>query len=523
MMLVLQARSAAGSAGGSWTGAASSAAADRQQSALGGLTDLAARLGSTAAVVRALAERMEASVQLVRQAERTASDRGARTDEDGNVVVSLRSSSGDPVLDAHLARRDDEMRIEVRRCVAEAERVARCTDADAHRRLLGAASGALPSADLGGLVVVPPPFVGRDPVSGAFASAAWWRSLTPAERREVLSSHPEWAGPRDGVPARDRHTANLVLLARARASVAAELREAGRGSDSGALLRARERAASIEAISDVLGRHDGVTRHLLLVDLAGPVVRAVTTVGDVDRVGHVATFVGGLSTRPDLDLRRYDERFAAMRTLAWTKTVQPGAAGDVAVVLWMGYPAPQWRDGVFGARSVLRRDVSRDYADDLAAFTNGVAASRDAPVHQTLWAHSYGTVLAGLALKQLMRIDDVALFGSPGTELTSLAQAGLKAGSLNVLAAATDPVAMSGWHVLDPRDIPGASILSTFCAVKPGSVNDPLTSSIGHSEYLEAGSTSEENLTAIAAGRPDARIFPGGACATSDDSPIPGL
>ena len=154
------------------------------------------------------------------------------------------------------------------------------------------------------LDLVPPPPAGAlgHPV-GAFANAAWWRSLTFAERGQVLRTHPEWVGPRDGIPARDRHSANLVLLARARVAATEALRRAGplaRKLD----VVAKERVESIAAIDAVLAKRDGITRHLLLVEITTTVVRAITTVGDVDRAGHVATFVGGLSTSPHVDLRR---------------------------------------------------------------------------------------------------------------------------------------------------------------------------------------------------------------------------
>ncbi|HEY9494906.1 MAG TPA: alpha/beta hydrolase [Intrasporangium sp.] len=503
---VLRARAA----GESWTGPAAVAATARQAGVLAGLADVAVRLAATTAALRRLAGRMEACAALVRRAERMASDRGAWTDDLGLVHVPHRWSSGDPIMDAHVGRLDALMVDEVRRCLDEAERVAGATDVEVHRALVGAASYRLATRaggdDLG--VVPPPPQGAGGQADGAFANAAWWRSLTVAERRWVIGHHPEWVGPRDGIPAWDRHQANLKLLARARVAAAEQLRQIGpraRATD----VVVWERVESIAAIDAVLGKSDGVTRHLLLVDITGPVVRAVTTVGNIDRAGHVATYVGGLSTSPHLDLRRYDETFVRVRTLAWTKTRGVGDRADVAIVQWMGYPAPQWRDGAFGSRSVLKDDLATEWADELASFTNGIAASRDEPPHQTLWAHSYGSVLAGFALQHVMRMDDVALFGSPGTALDSLAEGGLKPGALNVLASPTDVIAASGWFARDPRDVPGVANLSAACGLKPGSTNEFLMGSPWHSAYLNAGTTSEHNLAAIAAGRPDQRVFAG--------------
>ena len=502
---VLRARAA----GESWTGPAAVAAAARQVGVLTALADVAVRLAATAAALRGLAGRMDACGALARRAERTASDRGAWTDDLGLVHLPHRWPTGDPTTDAHVGRLDALMVDEVRRCLDEAVRVAEATDVEVHRALLGAALHRLTAGVAEDLGVVPPPPQGAGgQADGAYANAAWWRSLTVAERRWVIGHHPEWVGPRDGIPAWDRHQANLKLLARARVEAAEQLRRAGpRARHTDVVVW--ERVESIAAIDAVLGKSDGVTRHLLLVDITGPVVRAVTTVGNVDRAGHVATYVGGLSTSPHLDLRRYDETFARLRTLAWTKTRGTGDQADIAIVQWMGYPAPQWRDGAFGSRSVLKDDLAEEWGNELASFTNGIAASRDEPPHQTLWAHSYGSVLAGLSLQHVMRMDDVVLFGSPGTALDSLGGAGLKPGGLNVLASPTDVVAATGWFGRDPRDVPGVAHLSAACGLKPGSTNEFLMGSPWHSAYLKAGTTSEHNLAAIAAGRPDQRVFAG--------------
>lgn len=494
------------SAGESWRGPAAARASGRQGDVVVQLGDLAARLGVTASLLRGLAARMETSLDLLRRAERIAQNRGARTDADGLVHVPYRFPTGDATTDAHVGRLDALMVDEVGHCIAEAQRIAAETDADIHRRLLmGAVEPVAPTVTEHLAVLPPPPEgVGGRP-DGAFANAAWWRGLTQVERRWAIANRPDWVGSRDGIPAWDRHQANLLLLARVRGQAQEELRRAGTIPQRTAV-GTWEMAKSIEAIDAVLAKRDGVTRHLLLIDVTGPVVRSVTTVGDIDRAGHVTTYVGGLSTSPHSTLVGYDERMVRMRRLASGQARAAGDNSDVAIVLWMGYPAPQWRDGGIFRRSVMREDVARDWSDDLASFTNGIDASRDMPAHQTLWAHSYGSVLAGLALQHVMRIDDVALFGSPGTSLGSLAQAGLKPGSLNVLAAPTDPIAGVEWHGRDPRSIPGVATLAAVCSLKPGSTNELLKGSFLHSNYVDAAATAGHNLAVIAAGRPDLRV-----------------
>jgi hypothetical protein len=367
-----------------------------------------------------------------------------------------------------------------------------------------------------------------------FASAAWWRSLTDEERRRTIREHPEWVGPRDGVPAAARHEANLALLDTAEQAALVQLRSARRtGSPWNATERtsAQELVDGIRAVREVLGRRDATRRRLLLVDTRAPDLRAVVAVGDVDRADHVVTFVGGLSTMVGADLRRYDDTFVRMRSDA--RDLAGGQ--DVAVVTWMGYDAPQMHEIASSVdRNVLNAKLARESAGALADFVTGLEAARDRPAHQTVWAHSYGATLAGFASLHTSAIDDVAVFGAPGLPFSHLEQTGLKAGSLNVLGAIGDDVFSYGWmvHGTRPQEVAGSVRLSTFTAKEPGvgcnhwlrprsSFVDVGRTSAGHSDYLRAGTDSAHNLVAVAAGRPDLRIVQGDderACTTTGPS-----
>src|SRR5690606_2550148 len=194
-----------------------------------------------------------------RRAERVARERGAWTDPDGFVQVPHRVPTGDPTTDAHVSRLDALMVDEVRRWLDEAVRVAAATDAETHRALLGAAGRSRAPGLTDGLGVVPPPPEGAGGrPDGAFANAAWWRSLTVNERRWTIGHRPEWVGPRDGIPAWDRHQANLLLLARARSAADDALGRVPPPAHRNDVV-AWERAASIAAIDAVLAKRDGVT------------------------------------------------------------------------------------------------------------------------------------------------------------------------------------------------------------------------------------------------------------------------
>ncbi len=506
-----------------WSGPASSAAAERHAEVIGALTGVAARIGASARVLDGLAERMASCLQLLRHAERVARDGGGWLDENGHLLLPARVPTGDLVTDSYLLRADERVRQEVDHCLAQARRVADATDVDVHRALVGAATAqSVATAPADGLPLVPPPQLAGRPGGGVdvpadqpFATAAWWRSLSPGEQRRVIRERPTWVGPRDGIPAADRHAANLVLLEQARAAARSELRRLSvPGEPVGdAVTLAAHRAASLDALAEVAARRDGHPRQLLLVDATGPVVRAAVSLGDVDTAGHVTTFVGGVSTTVDGDLARLDDRFGSLRTMAWTMTRGSGAAADVAVVSWIGYPAPQWRQLLSGGPgSPVSQRAARDNAGALASFVNGLDAARPVAPHQTLWAHSYGSVVGGYALKRNTGVDDVLFYGSPGTPIAALPEAGLKRGSFNVLASGEwDIVAMAA-PFGDPLEVPGAMVLSASAAAKPGEPNRCLLPSRGHSEYDRRGSTAEHNLAAVAAGRPDLRVVTSGGC-----------
>ena len=509
-----------------WSGPASVAAAVRAAALVAGLGRLGACLAASSSSLGQAASRLRAAQDLLARADEHAAAAGAWVDHEGTLFLQVRASGLDPVLEAHQARRDVLLRDEVHTYLRQAVRLAADVDVRLAGDLLAAARGGPAAASVlaaGGVAPVPaPPVVGHD-AGGAYASAAWWRCLSDAERRSVIRDHPQWVGPRDGIPAAARHEANLALLSEAERAAAAALRaEQARpvgvlGVDLVAMgSRARRRVEDLRAVRAVLARRDGVVRQLLLVDARGRTAKVVIAQGDVETAEHVVTYVGGLSTKPRDDLARYDDLFTPLRRQA----LREGGGADTAIVTWMGYEAPQADEIVTTIdRSVLNPTIARDNADELAAFVTGLGAARDRPVHQTVWAHSYGSVLAGNALLHDSPIDDVAVFGSPGVPFDRIERAGLKAGSFNVLAAGHDLVAHPGWPALgrNPDTVGGATSLSTTVLKDPSAgcnlwrgigvgADDPSRTSRGHGEYLRAGTVTTDNLVAVAVGRRDLTV-----------------
>ncbi len=542
--VVLRARTVAlggqvvGPAASRWSGPAATGGAARLSELAAEITSLAGALGVAGQALSHAGLRLRAGRAALERAGDLATRRGARLTDLGVLVAPARPSTGDPVLDAHEAREDAVMREEVTAYVLTARRVATESDLELARLLVATAPDARHGGQLVGVgergvlpTMTPPPAVVGGPAGGAesagtvFASAAWWGSLTSQEQGRLAETRPEWVGPRDGLPVVDRDTANRVLLDRAEAQASARVAALEAGGDAlpgergaggapvlgvglgeraSALELNRTRLEALRAVRRVLARTEGGRRRLVRLDVSGRHPLAAVAIGDVDSAEHVTTFVGGYTTTVVADLERHDAALARLRTEALGL-----ARGDVAVVTWLGYDAPQVEETPSPTRSVLSAQVAERGGEQLAAFVTGLDASREVPPDQSVLAHSYGSVVLSFALRRPTGIDRVALFGSPGTggAVRSIVDTGLKPGGFSVLGSVDDPVVAGGSLVLAPRaaSVLGATRLSTYAAGGPGSQGERRTSR-GHSDYLKPGSDSARNLAAVVADRSDATI-----------------
>ena len=111
-----------------------------------------------------------------------------------------------------------------------------------------------------------------------------------------------------------------------------------------------------------------------------------------------------------------------------------------------------------------------------------------------LLCHSYGSVVCGLAARQLP-VTDIAVYGSPGMDASSVR-------SLHTTARVWAGREAGDWI----RDVPHVRLLGM------GFGTDPMSPSFGarrfgcggagHSSYLQPGSESLRNLAYIALGQP---------------------
>ncbi len=512
-----------------WDGEAAASAQARHTEVTQEHRRLVAAVAATAAALERAAEQVAGILRLAADAEEVARGQGLAITEDGQLVaVPGWPAPSDPAAAQLLALARERAGWVVRADLEQLLQRAAEVDARLRAALLDAASG-LVAASGGGTVaqVWAAADNGDDPwlplVPAALGgpgwtpwdSAAWWGLLTSSEQERVILERPELIGPADGVPAWARDRANRMLLDRAETWLVQE--QARLHPPAGPVppllpagnpwveqsSRVVAQLASVRALRAVVSQRDDRIRQLLLVDTSGRLTKAAVSVGDVDRAGHVAVFVGGLTTTVNGDVRRYDTTMGQMTDLARRQSRTHGDGRDVAAVTWMGYEAPQWNDIIEPGRSVLLQRAAEAGAPPLASFANGLDASRG-PAQQpqlTVWAHSYGSPTAGLALAGANTgVDDLVAFGSPGLGVNDLRQLHLPTGHVRVLETGDDVVADSARFGRDPDHLPGVDVLSTTRMALPDGTTG--LASGGHSQYLAPGSTSAWNIAAVAAGTP---------------------
>ncbi|MGP3960443.1 alpha/beta hydrolase [Nonomuraea sp. 3N208] len=217
-----------------------------------------------------------------------------------------------------------------------------------------------------------------------------------------------------------------------------------------------------------------------------PGARLVRTYGDVATADRVAVIVPGADTTVatfDDSTRRPGG--AARALLAEAARLAPGER--LAVVAWLGYDSPPTLS--LGA---IIDDAAVEGAAELRRTVAGLRTRTDAPI--VLLCHSYGSVLCAEAAASGLPVTDLAVFGSPGLDVPSVAAlpprvwAGLgdddwirfvPKTKIGPLGFGTDPMSPGfGARVFD---------------VGPG----------GHSDYFSPGTASLRNLTMIALGHPE--------------------
>ncbi|MGA4799087.1 alpha/beta hydrolase [Streptomyces lavendulocolor] len=278
--------------------------------------------------------------------------------------------------------------------------------------------------------------------------AAFFRTLAPAQRRDLAHRHPSVVGNLDGAPVALRYEANATAL------------------------RRDARFAHLAG------------RRILAFDPRGR-GQVAEVFGDLAPGNRVAVVVPG----SDIDAGSYDRRTDPYGTPAGMAKQLRAAAPGTAVIAWAGYTTP-----VGVGLDAATGELAEAGAVRLARLTEGLAAlGTPAPA---VFCHSYGSVVCGLAAPRL-RARDLVVLGSPGMRAGTVAELGTDA---------------RVWAAKDPSDwisrVPNVHLLGLGHGTDPASPEFgarpvPATDADGHTGYFAPGTESLRTFAAIAGG--DAR------------------
>ncbi|GGS73856.1 MULTISPECIES: alpha/beta hydrolase [Streptomyces] len=242
-----------------------------------------------------------------------------------------------------------------------------------------------------------------DPGAGPARLARFFASLTAAQRAALARRYPLAVGNMNGAPVALRYRANRIALGAARRQERRRLHDS-RLSPAGQ----REAAARMH-------RYDALLRpgrHVLAFDPAGS-GRVAEVFGGLDRAERVSVVVPGSDTDL-LTFQRTERVYSAPVGMAKALYRAERAAlpsTRTAVIAWADYTAPSGL-GVDAATATL--------AEDGAARLDALVRALPGDTPVSLFCHSYGSVVCGLAARALpRRVTDVAVAGSPGMRVES--------------------------------------------------------------------------------------------------------
>lgn len=321
-----------------------------------------------------------------------------------------------------------------------------------------------------------------------------WRLLDPARQAELVTFAPHVIGNLEGVPYDIRGKANRLDLERTITSAKDRLRTERGKAERVALKRQLTTLGNVET---ALKRKDGVTRTLVSLDPTDN-AKAAIVVGDLRTAHYVSVLVPGMYMSVGEQLEAwagvaqdlYDQQTGFLKRFLGSRA--GGGAPGVAVVAWIGYQTPV-------LMNIGGLDLARQGADSLERTLAGIQTLRaDDPPYLSVLAHSYGSTAALLALERgTVKVDALALLGSPGSDAQSVAQLGVRDGNVFVGEAPMDPIVNSAFFGSDPGSPSyGAKPMGVGGAVDP-ITHRTLGGSSGHNEYFSAGTECMRNLALI--------------------------
>lgn len=334
--------------------------------------------------------------------------------------------------------------------------------------------------------------------------ARWWTALPPHLRRRLIEEQPAALGRLAGLPAEVRDEANRRQLTTLLRQLRSEWERIFTVVPPVPLVLARTAVlrsmlAVAQSVERALAAQPGA--RLLTLDLDGA-GRVAIGVGDVDRARHLAVLVPGMGADALHGVGGTVERAGHLLAEAGRQSTEP-----TAVVAWVGYAAPSWRQVPFATRA---RAGGRLLTADLEALDAGRSTDGGGPAHVTLVGHSYGTTVIGAATRSgPKRADDLVLLGSPGVLADDVSELGLSGRRVYVGEAPLDPVADLGAFGADPGD-PAFGATPVRADPEAG-LPLPVRLTGAHSHYFDPGSESLRNVARVVVGHGAAVTHPGEA------------
>lgn len=357
-------------------------------------------------------------------------------------------------------------------------------------------------------------------------AALWWSNLSEAERTSLVENDARRIGRLEGLPAAIRNAANrkaleqeIASLEKARAIATRGLTEAekaygGRYWEPGdrrhlaAVESARAKAESLKKrllnarhLDESLARlerkpNDGLDEddiYLLDFDTGFALGegRAVVALGNPDTAENVGIVVPGITNRLS-NFAGTLEKSANLRETVFRRHGDD-VAQKTSTIAWLGYDSPE---SVFDA---MDRGEAKAGAKRLKSFVENVRSTQRIFGNRTgrisIFGHSYGSTTSALATKNGMKVENLALVGSPGGATHNAKHL---VGAERVWAGRfwSDVIRLStGFALLgdDPTNRNFGSIrIPTCCRF------------LGHGSYFQMGTRSVRNLANILVGEYDA-------------------
>ncbi|MFJ9440452.1 alpha/beta hydrolase [Kitasatospora sp. NPDC101235] len=308
--------------------------------------------------------------------------------------------------------------------------------------------------------------------------AAFFAGLSPAQQDALAARHPLVVGNLDGAPVELRYRANALALATERGH------ELARAADPALTPQDHEAARTrAERYGTLL---DG-GRRILAFDPRGR-GQVAEVYGDLATARRTAVIVPG----SDIDLLRFDRTGNPHGTPAgMARALLDATDRQTAVIAWAGYTTPL---GL--GPDAATEDLARAGAPRLTRLLDGLAVTTRPQAPPTVFCHSYGSVVCGLARPTPAQASGVVVLGSPGMGIDSAAD--LDPG-VPLWATARNG---SDWI----GNVPTVRLFGLGHGADPttpgfGARPLPATGSHGHDGYFAPGTASLAAYAAVALGR----------------------